>query len=115
MWSQVCEEGSLFDLYAKKQKKFDAETSLRLAKVCMYVCMYLFFYVFVNTRLQIGCEGLPKYVCMYMCILLNVCMYVSVCIVYERMYFFVCVHTLYVCFYFVCMYVFIFCMYVCMY
>lgn len=32
--TEVCEEGSLFDLYAKKQKKFDQETALRIAKEC---------------------------------------------------------------------------------
>uniref|UniRef100_A0A7S1HLU3 Calmodulin n=1 Tax=Hemiselmis andersenii TaxID=464988 RepID=A0A7S1HLU3_HEMAN len=32
--TEVCDEGSLFDLYAKKQKKFDPDTALRIAKEC---------------------------------------------------------------------------------
>lgn len=32
--TEVCDEGSLFDIYAKKQKKFDPETALRIAKEC---------------------------------------------------------------------------------
>lgn len=32
--TEICEEGSLFDLYAKKQMKFDPPTSWRIAKEC---------------------------------------------------------------------------------
>jgi serine/threonine protein kinase len=33
MW-QVCENGSLFDLYCTKGKRFDVHTALRLGKEC---------------------------------------------------------------------------------
>lgn len=32
--TEICEEGSLFDLYAKKQMKFDVKTAWRIAKEC---------------------------------------------------------------------------------
>lgn len=39
--TELCEEGSLFDVYARKQRKLDAHTSWRIATECAEGCGYM--------------------------------------------------------------------------
>jgi hypothetical protein len=109
LW-QVCENGSLFDLYCQKGKRFDPHTALRLGMyahviyvlvyvVCFYVCMYAFVLHLglgmYSHAIYVLVYVVCLYVCMYVCMHLR-CTYVCRCTVhvytYACMDMYVCVY-----------------------